>query len=156
MRTKECEDAWSIHSSHCKCVGGSGKNSNELVKAEAEEQAETSLQLKDRVSPGLTVITVGVWAGEPRLGSSSAKIIPDSHQPTGCESTSSSSQHQESNCISWGWTERKKKGEAILPICSGPQPHVHFGELHLQSLQRNQEDLGLASLENRRHFEVGL
>lgn len=50
---------------HCKRVGGSGKNSNELVKAEVEEKAETSLQLKDRASSGLTAITTRVRAGEP-------------------------------------------------------------------------------------------
>lgn len=143
--------------SHCKGVGRSGKNLNELVKAEVEEKAETSLQIKYRVSPGLTVIAVGVWAGEPRPGSSSAKIILELHQlQTECESTSSLSWHEESNCISLGWTGRKKKGEAILPICSGPQPPVHFVVFHLQSLQGKQGGPWAAQSGKQKTLGVGL
>lgn len=118
--------------SHCKCVGGPGKNSNELVKAEVEEAAESSLQLKDRVSPGLRAIAVG-W------GTTAREQFCKNHPRVTAAHRLHVSQHhrhgmRKATASAWAG-QRKKKGEAILPICSGPWPHVHFGVFHLQSLQ---------------------
>lgn len=142
---------------HCKCVGGSGKNSNELVKAEVEEKAETSLQLKDRASSGSRRSPHVCGLGNHDLGAVLQKSSRSSTSPqAACESPSSSSGCEESNCISSGWTKRKKKEEAILPTRSGPQPHVYFRASSLQSLQGKQEGPWAGQSGEQKTLEVGL
>lgn len=139
--------------SHCKRVGGSGKNLNELVKAEVEEKAETSLQLKVRVSSGLTVIAVGVWAGEPRPGSSSAKIILQLHQPQAeCESTSSSLWLRKATASAWAGQRGRRKEKQSFPSALGHSLLYTLGCSISRACKESKEDLGLLSLENRRHL----
>lgn len=112
-----------------------------------EEQAHASS--RTRASSGLALIAVGVWAGEPRLWSGSAKSIEGLHQPTSCVGVNIIIGYKESNGIKLGWVKRKKKGEAILPSPPGHGTTHASGRTLSSVCKESGEDLGLVSLERR-------
>lgn len=120
-----------------------------------EEEAETSLQLKDRVSPGLRVMAVGVRLGNHGLGTALQKPSQSYTSPqAACESTSSSAWSEESTASSWAGQRGRRKEKQSFLSALGHGPMYALGHSFSRACKESKEEPGLVSLENGRHLRV--